>query len=79
MYQQPQPAPRPDQVARQVPTTYGTVVPVPPSKPNFHKVKKGDTLFSLAKKYEVSLKDLMKWNNLTSNLLQPGQQLKLQP
>ena len=79
MYQQPQPAVRPDQGARNVPTNYETVVPIPQENPNFHKVRKGDTLYSLAKKYEVPLKDLMNWNNLTSNLLKPGQQLKLQP
>ena len=79
MYQQPQPIARPDQPTRKTPTSYEAITPIPAAKANFHTVKKGDTLYSLAKKYEVELKDLKKWNNLTSNLLQPGQKLKLQP
>ena len=78
MYQQPQQVTSPDQGTRNVPTNYETIVPIPKEN-NFHIIKKGDTLYSLAKKYEVSLKDLMAWNNLTSNLLTPGQKLKLQP
>ena len=72
------PAPPEYSPTRDVPTIYETVTPIP-AQPNFHLVKKGETLFSLAKKYEVSLKELKKWNNLTSNLIKPGQKLKLQP
>ena len=78
MYQ-PQPAPQQEQSTRTAPTNYETIAPIPQVIENFHTVKKGDTLFSLAKKYDVSVSDLKKWNNLTSNLLKPGQRLKLQP
>lgn len=41
----------------------------------FHKVKKGETLGSIAKKYRVSLKDLKKWNKLKSDKIRLGQKL----
>ena len=41
-------------------------------------VKKGDSLWLIAKKYDVWVTDLLKWNNLKRNKpLQPGQILKL--
>lgn len=52
--------------------------PAPQSKPlsNYYKVKKGDTLSGIAKKLGLSVKMLMKKNNLKSTLLKPGQNLK---
>ncbi|WP_164667769.1 LysM peptidoglycan-binding domain-containing protein [Virgibacillus doumboii] len=35
-------------------------------------VKRGDTLSSIASKHNISLSDLMKWNNLNSTLIYPG-------
>lgn len=40
-----------------------------------HEVQKGETLFSIAKQYEVSVQQLREWNNLDSNELKPGQAL----
>lgn len=40
-----------------------------------YKVKKGDTLFSIARKFNVSVEDLMKINNLKTTSLTPGQVL----
>ena len=41
-------------------------------------VKKGDSLWLIAKKYDVWVTDLLKWNNLKRNKpLQPGQILKI--
>ena len=55
-----------------------------PSKKTFafdsftYKVKSGDTLGSIAKKYNVTVKQLMKWNKLTNaNKLRIGQQLEI--
>ena len=43
-----------------------------------YKVKSGDTLGSIAKKYNVTVKQLMKWNRLTNaNKLRIGQQLEI--
>ena len=38
-------------------------------------VKKGDTLYSIAKTYDVSIKDLKDFNNLVDNTLSIGQEL----
>ena len=40
-------------------------------------VKKGDTLYSIANKYEVSVNDLKDINNLTTNILSIGQALTI--
>lgn len=40
-----------------------------------HKVKKGETLASIAKKYNVSVTDLKQWNNLKKDSLKTGQKL----
>lgn len=49
------------------------------SKPNSNStskstytVKSGDTLSGIASKHKISLKDLMKWNNLDTTLIFPG-------
>ena len=40
-------------------------------------VKRGDTLYSIATQYGVSVNDLRNYNNLTSDLLSIGQQIKI--
>ena len=46
--------------------------------PIIHKVKKGETLGHIAMKYRVSVKNLMKWNGLTSkSVLKIGQRLTI--
>ncbi|WP_412968764.1 LysM peptidoglycan-binding domain-containing protein [Fredinandcohnia sp. 179-A 10B2 NHS] len=42
------------------------------SKATTYTVKSGDTLSGIASKHKVSLTQLMKWNNLTSTLIYPG-------
>ncbi|WP_198675213.1 LysM peptidoglycan-binding domain-containing protein [Pleomorphovibrio marinus] len=42
-----------------------------------HKVDQGETLFSIAKKYEAKVEDLITWNGLSSNNLSVGQTLKV--
>lgn len=42
---------------------------------NEYIVKKGDTLYSIAKDYNTTVNELMQINNLTSNLLSIGQRL----
>jgi LysM repeat protein len=41
-----------------------------------HMVKKGDTLFSISKKYNISVSDLVKINKLNGNTISLGQSLK---
>ncbi|UZD23699.1 LysM peptidoglycan-binding domain-containing protein [Algoriphagus halophytocola] len=42
-----------------------------------HEVQVGETLFSIASRYEARVEDLITWNALTSNNLQEGQVLKV--
>lgn len=42
------------------------------SKADTYTVKSGDTLSGIASKYGVSFKDIMKWNNLSTTLIFPG-------
>lgn len=43
----------------------------------FHKVAKGDNLTEIATKYQVSINDLKKWNQLSDNNVKIGQSLKI--
>lgn len=47
------------------------------SKAETYTVKKGDSLSVIASKYGVSFKDIMKWNNLSTTLIFPGNVLKV--
>ncbi len=40
-----------------------------------HKVKSGENLGLIAKKYDCTVGDLKKWNKLSGNTIQPGQKL----
>ena len=53
---------------------YGTDFEVP-SNDIIYIVKKGDSLYSIAKKYNTGVDNIKKKNNLTSNLLSVGQKL----
>ncbi len=44
---------------------------------NEYIVQKGDTLWSIAKKYNIPVNELKQINNLTNNLLEIGQVLKI--
>lgn len=44
---------------------------------NTYKVSKGDTLYSIAKKFNMTINELKELNNLTSNSLSIGQILKI--
>lgn len=43
----------------------------------FHTVLKGELLSKIAEKYTVTVNDITKWNNLTSNSVIAGQKLKI--
>ena len=44
---------------------------------NYYVVKKGDTLYSIAKTYNTTVDNIKKLNNLTSNTLSIGQKIRL--
>ncbi len=44
------------------------------------KVQRGDTLYAIARRYDINPNDLVAWNNLSSpNTIYPGQTLRLYP
>jgi len=46
-------------------------------RPVIYSVKKGDSLTSISKKFGVSSKDIMRWNNIEGSRLHQKQQLKI--
>ena len=44
---------------------------------NVHIVAKGDTLFAISQRYKISVADLKRKNNLTTNALSVGQEIRL--
>lgn len=40
-----------------------------------HTVKAGETLYGIAKRYNVNVADIKRWNNLSSNSLKPGSKI----
>jgi len=43
----------------------------------YHKIKNGETLTSIAKKYHVTVKQLKQWNHLRSDMIRAGAKLKI--
>ena len=50
---------------------------VPPGRRTIVKVGKRDTLYGLARRYQVTVSDIKKWNNLKANRIILGQKLEL--
>ena len=51
--------------------------PAPPPPAQHHRVRKGDTLWSIAHRYHVSVKDLRRWNHLHDSDVHPGEELRV--
>lgn len=51
--------------------------PAPSSEPSYHKVKSGDTLFSLSSRYSTSVAELKRLNGLKSDSIRVGQSLRI--
>jgi membrane-bound lytic murein transglycosylase D len=54
------------------------VTPESPGKAIRYRVKEGDSLWTIAHKFKVTIRDLLAWNNLQPDpVLQPGQEIVL--
>jgi LysM repeat protein len=61
-----------------IPTAGGaTPPPGPAAFPTAHKVKEGETLFSIAQRYGVSVNEIKNANNITGTTIAPGQTLTI--
>ena len=50
------------------------------ARPQFHTVRKGDTLYSIALDYGLDYREVAQWNNITEvSVIGIGQQLRLSP
>ena len=67
--------------AGQTLTLFHSPAPAPvaaKSGPVKYTVQRGDSLWSIAKRYKVKVNDLMRWNDLSKNsIIQPGQSIKI--
>ncbi|MDD2434816.1 MAG: LysM peptidoglycan-binding domain-containing protein [Bacilli bacterium] len=50
---------------------------IPPVSETVYTVQRGDSLWSIARKFNTTVSELMSYNNLTSNLLSIGQRLRI--
>ncbi|OQX18405.1 MAG: hypothetical protein BWK76_07585 [Desulfobulbaceae bacterium A2] len=48
-----------------------------PAKEQLYVVQRGDNLWKIAKKFQVSADDIRRWNKLGSNELKPGERLRI--
>lgn len=71
---------------------YGNVIPIIPQDKNdteiikktngngdYHTVLDGETITDIARRYGVTVKDIVKWNNLMTMTITPGMRLKVSP
>lgn len=75
----PNPVPPPVVNPNPVPPTPVPAPPVTqPAANQFHSVIKGDTLYSISRRYNKSVDEIKRLNGLTSNTISIGQQLKVE-
>lgn len=51
--------------------------PTPPTSASTHTVQNGETITDIAKRYGVTVKDIVRWNNLMTMTITPGMKLKV--
>ncbi|GCD77071.1 hypothetical protein JCM31826_05530 [Thermaurantimonas aggregans] len=47
--------------------------------PGFHRVKPGESLYSIARIYQLSVADLLNFNQISDSIIKPGQLLRVLP
>lgn len=71
--------PEPSNVRAASPLTVAFTSPEPGEGQSVHSVSRGETLFSIARRYRTTVALLKQWNGLGSNLIRIGQQLMILP
>ncbi len=66
---------RPQQPSPETPERASQRQPEPRSTDRTHTVAQGETMFSIARQYEITVQDLAEWNALESSALRIGQEL----
>lgn len=54
-------------------------LPVSHDPSKFYKVKRGDTAYTIAKKHDITIRQLMDWNGLDFDAIKEGQTLRIKP
>jgi membrane-bound lytic murein transglycosylase D len=70
--------PLPDEPARSSEDTPAPTASESPANARQHRVRKGETLWSIAHQYHVSVADLKRWNDLRDEELRVGEELRVQ-
>ncbi len=42
-----------------------------------HRVRRGENIWNISRRYNVSMAEIKEWNNLSTSTIQPGQELKI--
>lgn len=69
-------------IEKETPTVYPKVIDynsLPKSTTGTHTVVKGDTMYNISKRYNISIAQIVEWNNLSDQSVKLGQVLKIQP
>lgn len=61
------------------PVDNSMVIPPPPAVVEYHIVKRGDTVFNIAKRYGRNVAQLTAWNRIKHNRIRLGQKLRVAP
>ena len=73
----PEPYDHQQAIARFVQSTPPQAAPAPTLQKRFHTVEAGDSLWKIARKYHVTIEELMKVNHLETERLRLGKQLEI--
>lgn len=60
-----------------VETSKAEIPAAPTTQTIYHKIKQGETLSSIARKYHVTVDQIKRWNNLKSDMIREDQKLKI--
>ncbi len=58
------------------PVSYDSA-PAQKSAATFHTVKKGETLYAISRKYDVTVSQIKNWNNKSGNMIRTGENLRI--